>query len=366
MKLAVFCIPALALIFFSSCNQVSNNAVAIKDFDDTLQPRLTKIVTAGIITYDSATTTFIKQIDDKQLVQLSESDQPMLRALALKEMLSRKSFDHFNLMMTHLDDTAIVVSEEGEWGLQFKFVSDFMLEQGKWKDTTARNKTIEEIVLKHNYLAAAYNKLPYVQLKPEYYNSIKEMAMHDGNFPYGTLEKENALYALATFSKKEDIPVIKQLLYNFPRMAKTSSKLMQNYRDTSYIEMLERCYPKTFYRIICREGSVDDAESFINSVAVYKNERSEKILRSILSHKPFVPCLADTASLMQTLVKAIWSNKCDAYSELRKQVAATALKYEEQEKQSDSSGIENESIIFPQEPSTEPVTWWDVPAQPHF
>jgi hypothetical protein len=167
---------------FSSCKRDGQNSFAIRDFNETLQPYLVKIVSQGIVNYDTATR-FIKQhATDKELKQLSNSEHPVLRALAFREMLDRPTFDHFDLMMNNLDDTAIVATDAGEWGIRYLRVSDDMLQNGKWKDTLARLETIKEIVLKHNFLSSAYGRLSDLEPEEVYYPHIKQMAQRERNY----------------------------------------------------------------------------------------------------------------------------------------------------------------------------------------
>ena len=263
---------------------------------------------------------------DKELVQLGKSEHPVLRASAFREMLNRKSFNHFDILMNHLDDTAIVATDAGEWGIWYRAVSDDIIEEAKWKDTTDKNKTIDEVVTKHNYLRSAYTILSKIQPQEKYYSYIKDMAIRerksigDYNKPWiGDIEF--ALYGLANFKKQGDIKIIKDLLIsNAWSMSEVSFKLMKDFPDTSYLEVFETYYKRNFYRNICIDKSVDNAVHFVQTIATYKNNRSAKVLESILNKKPFINCSADTGWLKDRLIYAIWDNPCDAYLKLRQQI----------------------------------------------
>ena len=103
------------IVCFLSCKNEQNHTYAIKDFRISLQPFLQKIVSKGIVTYYDSSQ--IKSITDKELIRLGKSEHPVLRATAFREMLERNTFNHFDLLMKHLNDTAIVAIDAGEFGI---------------------------------------------------------------------------------------------------------------------------------------------------------------------------------------------------------------------------------------------------------
>ena len=358
---------AVLLFAFVGCNTDTRTSYAIRDFSKTLQPYLVRVVSEGVVGYDTATRFILKHATDEDLKQLSQSEHPVLRALAFREMLDRPTFDHYDLIMTHLDDTAIVSIDDGEWGVRYRRVSDEVLQHGRWKDKSARKRTIDEVVLKHNYLNSAYGKLAGLERKEVYYPSIKEMSQNERSFCDYFYNNEQAQYALAAYQKKEDIPAIKQfLLSNKWRLSRISFGLMQNYPNETYLEIHEKYYLRHFYRNLCTDQKVDDAISFIKSVAVYKNDRSEKILRSILNRNPFMPCPVDTGYLKLELIYAIWNNPCIAYSKIRSQVESSIKEHEEDNRKNeikykdgiDSQNFEIDSSYLPKEALQEPIGWW--------
>lgn len=142
-------------ILLSSCRTVVDKSFAIRDFSPSLQPYLTKAVSTGIVGPDSSSIFIQDHATDEELTKLSHAEHPILRALALREMLRRKTFDHFDLVMKHLDDTAVVATDAGEFGIWFRTLSDYMLENAKWKTIDARNRTREEVLMNHDYLRSA-------------------------------------------------------------------------------------------------------------------------------------------------------------------------------------------------------------------
>jgi hypothetical protein len=330
-KLKQLLFPLITILFWC-CNTNSKYGYSIKDFRKSLQPALVRIVSKGIaVNHDSPLS---NMATDKELIQLGQSEHPVLRASAFREMLERESFNHFDILMNHLDDTAMVATEAGEWGIWKRSVSDYLIEEAVWKNTEDKNKTIDEVITKHNYLRSAYMILERIKPQEKYYTCIKDMAIRErksvDNYNTQTIEDfEYALYGLAKFKKKEDIQLIKTLLLsNNGRMNELSFRLMKEFPDTAYLEVYENYYPTGYYQSICRNGSSDKAIDFINSIAGYKNDRSAKILETILNRKPFARCLAEPNYLKEELIRAIADNKCEAYLKLRKQVEVSILKYE--------------------------------------
>lgn len=346
------------LAAFISCHNRHRNTYAIRDFNSNLQPYLVKVVSNGIVGFDTFTRYIQFHTTDNELKQLSQSEHPVLRAIAFREMLERPTFNHFELIMNNLDDTAIVGTYAGERGIQYVKISDDILYHGRWIDTISKNKTIEEIIIKHNYLNSAYTKLLNIEPKELYYPYIREMAQRKKNYDEEIGEMdfdkiEYALYALAKFKKSEDIPIIKgSLLSNWWRMSQLSFRLMQEYPNETYLDVYEKFYPGSFYLKICRDQNINDAASFINSIATYKNERSALILNTILSRKPFMPCSTDTNTLKEELIYAIWNNRCNAYSKMIRQVESLVKNYEKNKIE-----LLVEPVKLPQDTSAEPIRW---------
>jgi hypothetical protein len=308
-----------AAIFLCSCSHRNTPPYAIRDFDPSLQPYLTQAVGTGIVGFDKATLYIKTHATDEQITRLSQAENPMLRAIALREMIRRPGFNHFNVIMSHLDDTAMIAWDAGEWGIKFCSVSDDMVSNGKWKTKADHDRTADEIIRKHDYLAAAYAAMDFMPLKPNYYPHLKVMVLRD--LPFQRIEE--ALLALAKYKKKEDIPEIKLLLMeNVWEMSFISFGLMQNIPDTAYLEILTKYYPRRFYNKICRDRLVETGTTYIYTLASYKTERCAQILAAMLARKPFIPCVADTNTIKDAVLRAIWDNPCPAYEKMRNQISA--------------------------------------------
>lgn len=312
----------LALLLWS-CKPESHSPYAIKDCRKELQPYLTQLVKKGMVHYGDSLPQYAT---DEDLEKLIQSEHPILRMAALREMLERKSFDHFKVIMDHLNDTALVpiaIEEGGRW---YRFVTDDMIENARWKNRADKNKTIDAVITKHNYLRAAYTILDSLPPQEKYYAYIKEMATRNRDADYSYSEPDNcsfeyALYGLAKFKKKEDIPLIKQkILQNIRLIGSLSFQLMKEFPDTSYLQIFEKLHPLDFYRAYFQEGYYYmKTEDYIESIAVYKNAISTRILDSILNKKQYSNHLILRDDLQEEVAHAVWKNPCAAYAKLREQ-----------------------------------------------
>jgi hypothetical protein len=312
-------------ILFCCCQTDNSYPYAIKDFRKPLQTQLTYVVSKGIVGLNDDSLRHM--ITDQELVKLSQSEHPVLRATAFREMLDRKSFDHFNVIMDHLGDTAIVATDAGEWGIEYAAIADDIIHLARWKTNETKERTIDAVLTKHNYLRSAFNILLTYVPKEKHYKYIKDMAFRE-NRPlaynnYRNTETELALYGLAKYKKKEDIEPIKEMLMEeIHSLNEVAFRLISEYPNPAYLEFFETYYPRQFYRTICRERTIENAVDYITSLATYKNDRSARILDSILNRKPLLDCAADSNYLRTRLSYAIWGNPCPAYAKLRLQVEA--------------------------------------------
>jgi hypothetical protein len=346
----------LPLVFLVDGCQSKDHATAIRDFPVSLQPYLTKVVTEGVVGPSPATSYIEDHATDSELTQLVRSEHPILRATAVKAMLWRKTFNHFAVLMGHLSDTAIIPTDAGEWGVANKRVSDDLIESARWKTAADKIQTVDEIILHHDYLHAAYTGLRMVKLSEKYYSHIRVMAKRDRLDE----EIEDALFALASYKRQADIPFIKETLFKLNSFMTTPSfRLMQEYPDTAYMQVLEYYYNKhRFYRGICQSESYTwtTGQEFLQTVASYRSVSSARILKDILDRQPFCSCRADTNTLKETLLRAIWANPCPAYAGMLHQIKPKM----EALLKSDSLNhlsIDQDSGIAIQDDKEEPIRW---------
>jgi hypothetical protein len=311
---------ALAIVFFS-CEQRNKYPYAIKDFRKTLQPYLTHIVTKGIVDWDSSLHTMAT---NEELSRLSKSEHPLLRAVALGEMLDRKSFNRFDILMNHLDDTATVPVDGGEFETWYGTVSDYMLQEAHWRDAAAKNKIIDEVITRHNYLQSAYRILTEIDPQEKYYPFIKNMAMRPRKsdregYELGFDDIEYALYGLAKFKKKEDIRIIKEkLMQNFWQLSRVSFRLLREFPDTAYFDVFQEYHQGMFYHLCGNKYYAPKPIEFIEALAVYEDERSAKIIDTIFKRLPLLKCDCYEGNIEQSLIGAISEHPCPAFADIRK------------------------------------------------
>ncbi len=282
-------LTAIACFFtFSSCTNSEKFPYAIKDFDIQVQPYLRAVVQDGIL-YNgiSVDEEFEKKMTIKELKKLSKSEHPTLRALALKMLVGRTDWDASEWIKGCLNDTAVVVTDNGEFGRSYEWVADIMLWHTSFPSTQKRAEMMDYVIKNHNNLRHAYPILTWVELKPEYHSIIKRMANRGpksyeeanskggDNYPFSLIE--DALYGLARFQKKEDIPFIKSLILDDIYSLQTSWDLMEDFPDTSYLEV---------FRTYVEEEIVDNVHAigggqilhFAECCASYHSKESAEIL----------------------------------------------------------------------------------------
>lgn len=332
IRLKHFLLATFIVCLFSCIND-QGKPYAIKDFRKSLQPFLFKIVSEGIVRYHDSSD--IKSIADEELIRLSKSENPILRATALREMLDRSSFNPFDIVMKHLDDTAIVATDNGEFGIKFETVSDCLIGRTSWETAQAKDKTIEAVLTKHNYLSSAYNILTNIEAQEKYYTYIKDMATrprrldrYEG-YELAFYEIEYALYGLAKFQKKEDIQIIKdKLMKQVWELSDVSFRLMKEFPDTAYLDVLQTYHRRQFYKFsgIRPHGftgyNADRAapEDFIEALVVQQNDKSAKLLDTMLTYLPKYTCLPDKENIINAVIEQIWEHPCPAYARLREKV----------------------------------------------
>jgi hypothetical protein len=325
----LFCL-AISIVLFS-CQQERVYPYAIKDFRKPLQPHLIKIVSTGTVGQY-----FIpgKMLKDKDLVELTESEHPVLRGTAFNEIFKRESFNHYNVLMAHLDDTAMILVDNGEFGISSITVSDYILGLAEWDTRESKYKTVEKVLKKHNYLRSACTVLYNLEPQEKYYSVIKDLATHPRKLDYDNFEMafdeiEYALYGLAKFKKKEDVQIIKQVLAkNGWHLGHLSFRLIKEYPDTAYMQILRDYHRNNFYLFTGKRrngfsGYTPDRaepEDFINALAALQNQHSANLLDTILNNLDKYECMPDKESIKEHLVMTIWKQQTPAYFKLKEKV----------------------------------------------
>lgn len=312
-----------------SCNDSNKYSYAISDFRKPLQSHLHRIVTKGIVKdSDSA----LKHMaTDKELVRLALSEHPVLRASAFREMIERKSFNQYDLILNHLDDTAIVSVDRGEFGIPMRMVSDDILLSTLWESRQTRHKIVERVIRNHNYLSAAYSVLSTMEPQDELYPIIKEMVTRPRLLSFEGYELafddiEYAIYGLAKFKRDPDILILKKLmLKNLWRISSTSLEIIEKFPHPDYFEVLEEYHNRIFYRLPAFRNKVNP-EDFIRALVMQKTENAASLLDTMLTRLPRQTCMPNHKGILNDLVLEIWNNPCPAYASLRQRIRPEAEK----------------------------------------
>lgn len=325
----------LTTLTFCSCRTGNEYKYAIKDFRNSLQPHLTKIVDKGIVMYSNSALS--DMATDEELQRMGKSEHPIIRAAAFREMLKRESFNRFDLIIEHLNDTALVFTDAGEFGIWDRTVSDDILQEANWKTQQDKDKTIEQVLVKHNYLRSAYIILEGLEPQEKYYSFIKDMATRprrlDEGYELGFGDIEYALYGLAKFKKKSDVEVIKKrLMEHVWRLSDISFRLMEEYPDTLYFDVLQNYHRRQFYKFSGNRpggfsGYVADRaapEDFIRALVIQQSDKSAKLLDTMLNRLPLQNCMPDKQNIFNEIITAIWEHPCPAYARLRIKVKPKA------------------------------------------
>jgi hypothetical protein len=232
---------------------------------------------------------FDKNMTIKELKKLSKSEHPILRALALKMLVGRKDWDPTEWIKGCLNDTAVVVTDNGEFGINYEWVADIMLWHTSYPNTQKRAEMMDYVIKSHNNLRHAYPILTWVELKPEYYPIIKKMAIRGpksyeeanskggNNYPFSLIE--DALYGLARFQKKEDIPFIKRIILDDVYGLNTSWDLMADFPDTSYLEVFREYVERQIIEDV-HDRSGGHINDFADCCGSYHSKESAEILYS--------------------------------------------------------------------------------------
>ena len=114
----------------------------------------------------------------------------------------------------------------------------------------------------------------------------------------------------------------KQLEKHKWRWTSDAFELMREFPDEKYLDLLEDYFNRFFYDRLCNDQySMDDASSFVGTVAVYKNKRSAAILSAILKRNPLISCrpivLDADKYLVDKVYEAVQKNPSAAYKEIQ-------------------------------------------------
>jgi hypothetical protein len=248
---------ASIILVFTSCNSYKTKyPYSINDFKPEFRKHLQNTVNLGIwgagYSLDDSryAEEFNKYCSVTDLKKLLHSEHPLLRAMAFWLLIDKDSNNIEHLLLTSLDDTAIISVNHGEFGITTEYCADYYLETTKGYKKIKRQKILDILVEKHPRLQTTFFELAGADSLPEkYYPAVKQMAINfflnrntDNGAPYITYEDEKAnaiLFALSKFKKKEDIDFIKRKL--IPHHNYTWQLIKRN-PDIGYFSILNNIF----------------------------------------------------------------------------------------------------------------------------
>jgi hypothetical protein len=228
----------------ASCN---NGHYSLNDFDGDLRKDLEKIVNKGVLVTCSQEVKLIEaKISLSDIKKIAQSEHPILRALGGYLYVNRKDFLLDNFYYELLKDTAIVTHELCVCGSYIRHyavgevaATEFG-KRGYFKgDSAGEKKYFNKLILEYPFLEASINILnrTSINLTEVHYKSVKQMALSKKLF----IDKEDALLALASYRKAEDIQSIKKnLLDNVKYLGYSSFKILSEFQDERYMPVINK------------------------------------------------------------------------------------------------------------------------------
>ena len=209
---------------------------AIKDFSKTIRPHLYQIVSNGLVGVDYKSEMFVEDsIRIDELKKLAVCEHPLLRAVALRGLLKRDTQNENDIILSHLDDTAVIVVELSNWrasftGTDFSSIADDMIKHSTWKSFSDRREIIDAVIMNHNYLNAAYRILDKGEPEEKYYESLKEMALRDREAKLIF----NTIVSLSKFKTPGNFQFLKQFIEKNNEELKIPAFVLNETRDTVF------------------------------------------------------------------------------------------------------------------------------------
>ena len=260
-------LPALVFVMTACTRYQSKYTYSISDFKPELRKNLEAIVQSGGMCNDDGSDKFytlLENVSDADLEKLTLSEHPLLRAASFAVICSRNdprrnktsieypsdrirdaeqraNSDKIDkILLSHLDDTAIITHCLGEWGNQYTYVSDFYLQRSMWKTRIQKGWLADEVLRNHNYLHHALRFLETVPKDSDkYYDAIKQIVNRNNFFSY--YQGFRALTILSAYKKPDDVPLIAERLSRaWGHQDEGAFDLIRKNPDTAYFKIVEK------------------------------------------------------------------------------------------------------------------------------
>jgi hypothetical protein len=363
------------LLLLSGCNTYKTKyPYSLDDFRPEYRKHLENTIELGIAeaTYsgDEAiklAEEFYKNCSITDLKKILQCEHPLLRALAFRILIDKDSNNIEHLLLTSLDDTAIISVNHGEWGIPTMYCADYYLETTKGYKKIKRQKILDILVDKHQSLETTFLELGAASSLPEkYYPVVKKMAIKifdsqgmDNAAPYITYEDEKAsdiLFALSKYKNKNDIDFIKNhLQFNHSYVW----QIIQRNPDTAYFSFVKDIflslekekesgpvYLQLAFR--GRQKIADQFENILLTLSKFKTEESAAVFSKIITQKLYpIGKYRKPNEFECTLYDLLKKEYCDEYKNLLAILKPAADQFRKQNDISpEESMFQTDSIDF--------------------
>jgi hypothetical protein len=343
----------LIIIAASSCNSYKTKyPYSPNDFRAELRPELEKIVINGgtCATYfdeddNTRRDKFISLVDsgtsENELQKLTACEHPVLRAYAFKILCRRKSPLVSNILLNHLDDTAIISYCRGEFGEDYTTVSDYFLDQSEGKTTLLKADVIKTVITKHPYLLTAASVFTYPKdSMKQYYQELKDIILKD--YPLHYRYGYQLIAKLSEYKKDIDTGFIKKSLEERWRdNEQLKFQVIENNPVSSYFFAVEKFYVRLLglkYRKLLQieflhnEKFTSAFNQFIDATTSYRSKRGAEIIQSILQKKLYpdetsAPAMYHEGTFYSTLLDQLKKYDCDYYAKIKKTISPKAIAF---------------------------------------
>jgi hypothetical protein len=342
---------AVLLLLLNSCHTYQTKyPYSLDDFRPEYRKHLENTIKSGIAvasySYSGKEASklaeeFYKNCSITDLKKILQCEHPLLRAHAFRILIDKDSNNIEHLLLTSLDDTAIISVDHGEFGITIQYCADYYLETTKGYNIKGYNKIkrqniLDILVEKHQNLETTFLELGTASSLPEkYYSIVKKMAIKifdsqamDNGDPYITYEDEKAsdiLFALSKYKNKNDIDFIKNhLQFNHSYVW----QIIQRNPDTAYFSFvkdiflsLEKAresgpvYLQLAFR--GRQKIADQFENILLTLSKFKTEESAAVFSKIITQKLYpIGNYRKPYEFECTLYDLLKKEYCDEYKNL--------------------------------------------------
>ena len=316
-----------------SCGQIEKYPYKTIDFRPELKKHIEKIIAEGQLSYNPDTLALIFLEDSctkEELVKLLNFEHPLVRVRAYRTIINRNEPDYFQILLSHLDDTAKVTWWYYDDAADSFMVSDLMIRKAESERKLTRpqkDSLIEVVLTKHRYLGTAEWMINDIEPKEKYYSIIKQTAQKKLTNCHDLTNS----YSLSKFKKQEDIALIKKNFSEYSNNPYCNTYIFQSiiaFPDTAFFPLLTKYFEDEITKK--KQDSYSDLKYFCLAVAMFKNNKSLEILTALTKKETYPDAwyLPRNKEYVFTAIHKYNSPLYDKlYKELKPQMSDFVVKY---------------------------------------